>query len=212
MKSEIIQKLLDCGVVAVIRAKTKEEAMKLADACAKGGIVGLEVTFTVPGAADVIKELAANQDASYIVGAGTVLDGVTAKLAIEAGAKFVVGPNFDGDVCALCKEKGIPYIPGVFTITEIVNAIRHGAELCKIFPGSLAGPEYIKAIHGPLPDVACMPTGGVDLENVGQWIKCGAVAVGTGSNLTAPAKHGDYDKVTELAKLYVSKVAEARRK
>lgn len=210
-KSETIQKLLDCGVIAVIRANSVEEALKLSKACADGGIVGLEVTFTVPGAADVIRALAQDKNASYIVGAGTVLDADTARLAIEAGAKFVVAPNFDEDVCEVCKELGVPYTPGVFTITEIVNAIKHGAEVVKIFPGSLAGPDYIKAIHGPLPNVKCMPTGGVDLYNVAEWIKKGAVAVGTGSNLTAPAKTGDYAKVTELAKLYVSKVAEARK-
>ena len=210
-KSEIIKSLLDCGVVAVIRGSSVEEALKLSEACAKGGIVGLEVTFTVPGAEEVIKTLAAKKDANYIVGAGSVLDEPTARIAILAGAKFVVGPNFDKKVAELCNLYQVPYVAGVFTINEIVEALKAGVEVCKIFPGSLATPDYIKAVHGPLPQAQLMPTGGVDLDNVAEWINKGAVAVGAGSNLTAPAKKGDYDKVTELAKLYVEKVAETRK-
>ena len=210
-KSEVISKLLDCGVIAVIRGNSTEEAVKLSKACAKGGIVGLEVTFTVPGAKEVIEALVKEKASSDIVGAGTVLDATTARIAILAGAQFVVSPNFDRDVCELCNLYKIPYMAGVFTINEVVEALKAGVEVCKIFPGSLAGPDYIKAIHGPLPQADCMPTGGVDLNNVEEWIKKGAVAVGTGSNLTAPAKTGDFDKVTELAKQYVEKVKEARK-
>ena len=210
-KSEVIQKLLDCGVIAVIRGSSVEEAIKVSKACAAGGIVGLEVTFTVPGASEVIKALADAKDPSYIVGAGTVLDPATARSAILLGAQFIVAPNFDKEVCELCNLYQVPYMAGVFTINEIVEALKAGVEVCKIFPGSLAGPDYIKAIHGPLPQATCMPTGGVDLNNVEEWIKKGAVAVGTGSNLTAPASKGDYAAVTELAKQYVAKVAEARK-
>ena len=210
-KNEIVNKLLDCGVIAVIRGSSVEEAVKLSKACADGGIVGLEVTFTVPGAKEVIEALVKEKGVSYIVGAGTVLDAATARIAILAGAQFVVSPNFDKDVCELCNLYQVPYMAGVFTINEIVAALKAGVEVCKIFPGSLAGPDYIKAIHGPLPQANCMPTGGVDLNNVQEWIKKGAVAVGTGSNLTAPAKTGDYAKVTELAKQYVALVAEARK-
>ena len=210
-KAQVVQKLLDCGVIAVIRGSSVEEAVKLSQACAEGGIVGLEVTFTVPGAKEVIEALCQNKSASYIVGAGTVLDAATARIAILAGAQFIVSPNFDKEVCELCNLYQVPYMAGVFTINEIVAALKAGVEVCKIFPGSLAGPDYIKAIHGPLPQANCMPTGGVDLNNVQEWIKKGAVAVGTGSNLTAPAKTGDYAKVTELAKQYVALVAEARK-
>ena len=210
-KNEIVNKLLDCGVIAVIRGSSVEEAVKLSKACADGGIVGLEVTFTVPGAKEVIEALVKEKGASYIVGAGTVLDTATARIAILAGAQFVVSPSFDKDVCELCNLYQVPYMAGVFTINEIIAALKAGVEVCKIFPGSLAGPDYIKEIHGPLPQANCMPTGGVDLHNVQEWIKKGAVAVGTGSNLTAPAKTGDYAKVTELAKQYVALVAEARK-
>lgn len=210
-KNEVVSKLLDCGVIAVIRGNSLEEAVKVSEACAAGGIVGLEVTFTVPGAKEVIEELRKDKNASYIVGAGTVLDPATARIAILAGAEFIVAPNFDKEVCELCNLYKVPYMAGVFTINEIVEALKAGVEVCKIFPGSLAGPDYIKAIHGPLPQATCMPTGGVDLNNVEEWIKKGAVAVGTGSNLTAPAKTGDYAKITELAKQYVAKVKEARK-
>ena len=210
-KNEVVSKLLDCGVIAVIRGNSLEEAVKVSEACAAGGIVGLEVTFTVPGAKEVIEELRKNKNASYIVGAGTVLDPATARIAILAGAEFIVAPNFNKEVCELCNLYKVPYMAGVFTINEIVEALKAGVEVCKIFPGSLAGPDYIKAIHGPLPQATCMPTGGVDLNNVEEWIKKGAVAVGTGSNLTAPAKTGDYAKITELAKQYVAKVKEARK-
>ena len=208
---ETIKRLIDCGVIAVIRGNSPEDAEKTAIAASEGGIVGLEVTFTVPGAEKVIADLAKKQNAPYIVGAGTVLDEKTALVAIEAGAKLIVGPNFDMDICKLCKARCIPYVAGVFTVNEIVMAMKEGVEILKIFPGSAASPDYIKAIHGPLPNAKLMPTGGVDLDNVAEWIKKGAVAVGIGSNLTAPAKKGDFAEVTRLASLYVQKVAEARK-
>lgn len=211
MKAEIIQNLLKCGVVAVIRANSYEEAAKLADCCVKGGIVGLEITFTVPGADEVIAKLAANKDAGYIVGAGTVLDVATARIAILKGAKFIVSPAFDKEVAELCNLYQIPYMPGCFTINEIVEAMKAGADVIKVFPGSSASPEYFKAVHGPLPQANLMPTGGVSIENCGQWIKAGAVAVGTGGSLTAPAKKGDYEGVVKNAKDFVEAVAKARK-
>ncbi len=211
MKAEIIQNLLKCGVVAVIRANSYEEAAKLADCCVKGGIVGLEITFTVPGADEVIAKLAANKDAGYIVGAGTVLDVATARIAILKGAKFIVSPAFDKEVAELCNLYQIPYMPGCFTINEIVEAMKAGADVIKVFPGSSASPEYFKAVHGPLPQANLMPTGGVSIENCGQWIKAGAVAVGTGGSLTAPAKKGDYEGVVKNARDFVEAVAKARK-
>ncbi len=211
MKADIIQNLLKCGVVAVIRANSLEEAQKLADCCVKGGIVGLEITFTVPGADEVIAALAKNKDAGYIVGAGTVLDAPTARIAIMKGAKFIVSPAFDKEVAELCNVYQIPYMPGCYTITEIINALKAGADVIKIFPGSSASPEYFKAVHGPLPQANLMPTGGVSLENVGEWIKAGAVAVGTGGSLTAPAKKGDFEGVVNNAKAFVEAVAKARK-
>jgi len=211
MKADIIRDLLSCGVVAVIRANGYEEAAKLADCCVKGGIVGLEITYTVPGAGEVISKLAAKKDAGYIVGAGTVLDAATARIAILNGAKFIVSPAFDKEVAELCNLYQVPYMPGCYTITEIVTAMKAGADVIKIFPGSAASPSYFKAVHGPLPQANLMPTGGVSIENADQWIKAGAVAIGTGSSLTAPAAKGDFQGVIDNAKAFVEKVAEARK-
>jgi 2-dehydro-3-deoxyphosphogluconate aldolase/(4S)-4-hydroxy-2-oxoglutarate aldolase len=209
-KYEIVEKLLGCGVVAVIRANGIEEAQKLCDACVKGGIVGLEVTFTVPGAEEVIDTLAKIKGAKYNVGAGTVLDATTARIAILKGAKFIVSPAFDKEVAEICNLYAIPYMAGCFTITEIITAMKAGVDVIKVFPGSSATPAYFKAVHGPLPQANLMPTGGVSLENAKEWIKAGAVAIGTGGDLTAPAKTGDYDEVTRRAAQFVSLVKEAR--
>ena len=210
MKSDVVKELLDCGVFAVIRANSVEEARKLSVAASDGGIKGLEVTLTVPGALEVIESLAQEKTDKFIVGAGTVLDAATARMAILKGAKFIVAPNFDKETCEMCNLYGVPYVAGCFTITEMVNALKAGVEIIKVFPGSAVEPKFLKAIHGPLPQANVMPTGGVNLDNVKEWIKCGAVAVGTGSDLTAPAKTGDYAAVTAKAKEFVRLVKEAR--
>ena len=208
--STVTQRLVDCGVVAVIRGATAETSLELAKAAAKGGIVALEITFTVPGAEDVIRQLKQECDGSYMVGAGIILTPEDCEKAVACGAEFIVAPNFDERVCAVCKEKGVPYYPGVFTVTEIINAMQHGVEACKLFPGSLARPPYIKAIHGPLPEVNIMPTGGVDLFNVEAWIHAGAVAISVGTCLTNVARDGNYEEMSALAKQYVEKVRAAR--
>ena len=211
-KIKILSKIAECGVVAVVRADSKEEAVSISDACVKGGIKGIEVTFTVQGADEVIKELATfyAQADDVVIGAGTVLDAATARIAILAGAQFVVSPAFDEETAKLCNLYGIPYMPGCMTITEMKRALEAGVDIVKLFPGSAFGPDFVKGVKAPLPQVNIMPTGGVDLDNIGQWIKNGCVAVGVGGNLVAPAKTGDYDKITEYAKQYISKVQEAR--
>ena len=211
-KSKIIDKLCDCGVVAVVRASNEKEALHIADACIKGGIVGIEVTFTVPGADQVIRALN-NKFGSdtLLVGAGTVLDVVTARVAILAGACFIVSPSFDKEVAEICNLYQVPYMPGCYTLTEMVNAMKAGVDILKVFPGSAASPSYIKAVKGPLPQANLMPTGGVSLDNCADWIKAGCVAVGVGGELTKPAKTGDFEKVTAIAKEFVKKVQEARK-
>ncbi|WP_318506732.1 bifunctional 4-hydroxy-2-oxoglutarate aldolase/2-dehydro-3-deoxy-phosphogluconate aldolase [Bacillus sp. T3] len=211
-KIKILSKIAECGVVAVVRADSKKEAVAISDACVKGGIKGIEVTFTVQGADEVIKELATfyAQTDDVVIGAGTVLDAATARIAILAGAQFVVSPAFDEETAKLCNLYGIPYMPGCMTITEMKRALEAGVDIVKLFPGSAFGPDFVKGVKAPLPQVNIMPTGGVDLDNIGQWIKNGCVAVGVGGNLVAPAKTGDYDKITEYAKQYISKVQEAR--
>ncbi|WP_121611320.1 bifunctional 4-hydroxy-2-oxoglutarate aldolase/2-dehydro-3-deoxy-phosphogluconate aldolase [Mesobacillus foraminis] len=211
-KLQVLTKIADCGVVAVIRADSKEEAIHISEACVKGGILGIEVTFTISDAEDVIKELAAHYagNPEVVLGAGTVLDAATARIAILAGAQFIVCPSFDEQTARLCNLYQIPYMPGCMTITEMKNALEHGVDIIKLFPGNAFGPDFVKSVKAPLPQVNIMPTGGVSLENVDQWIKNGCVAVGVGGNLVAPAKTGDYEKITEYASQYIKKVKEAR--
>jgi 2-dehydro-3-deoxyphosphogluconate aldolase / (4S)-4-hydroxy-2-oxoglutarate aldolase len=211
-KLNVLNKLTQSGVVAVVRADSKEEALRISEACVEGGISGIEVTFTVEGADEVILNLAVTyrNHSDVVIGAGTVLDATTARIAILAGAQFVVSPSFDEETARLCNLYQIPYMPGCMTITEMKRALESGVDIVKLFPGNAFGPDFIKAVKAPLPQVNIMPTGGVSLENVDQWIKNGCVAVGVGGNLLAPAKTGDFGKITELARQYVQKVQEAR--
>lgn len=211
-KINVLTKIAECGVVAVVRADSKEEAVNISEACVKGGIQGIEVTFTVKGADEVIKELTSvyENNNNVIIGAGTVLDAATARIAILAGAQFVVSPTFDEDTAKLCNLYQVPFMPGCMTITEMKRALEAGADIVKLFPGNAFGPEFVKAVKAPLPQVNIMPTGGVDLDNVEQWIKNGSVAVGVGGNLVAPAKTGEFDLITEYAKQYIHKVQAAR--
>lgn len=210
-KKMVLKKISDCGVVAVVRAENAEQAVKIADACAAAGIAALEITFTVPGAADVIKKLAeVYNKGEIIVGAGTVLDPETARAAILAGAQYVVSPCLNVETVKLCNRYQIACMPGAMTIKEVVECMEAGADIVKIFPGELFGPAIIKAIKGPIPQAPLMPTGGVSLENAGDWIKAGAVAVGVGGSLTAGAKKGDYQSITEVGRQFVEKVRQAR--
>jgi len=207
-----IMKLSEEGVVAVIRAESKEEGLKIVEAVKNGGIKMLEVTMTVPGAIDIIKELTEHyKNEDVIIGAGTVLDPETARVCILAGAKFIVGPSLNLDTIKLCNRYRIPVIPGVMTVREAIEALEAGAEILKVFPGSAFGPQIIKAFKGPVPQGNYMPTGGVNLSNVKDWIKAGAIAVGTGGDLTKGAKTGDYQLVTETAKKFVEAVKEAKK-
>lgn len=203
--NRIIKQLIENKIVAVVRGRDKVEALKISDACFAGGINAIEVTFTVPNAELVIKELSETRK-EILVGAGTVLNVETCKLAIDNGAKYIVSPGFDLESALYCQKKDVPYIPGCMTITEIMNATKNGVELIKLFPGSAFGPTFVKSILGPLPNVKLMPTGGVDLNNIEEWFENGVVAVGIGSALTKYAKTNDFDKIVETAKAYVNKV------
>lgn len=211
-KLKVLTRITESGVVAVVRADSKEEAILIADACVKGGLSIIEITFTIRDAEAVIKELDAhfaNQQEVFI-GAGTVLDDTTARIAILAGAKFIVSPCFDEQTARVCNLYQVPYMPGCITITEMKHALRHGVDIIKLFPGDTFGPEFVKAVKAPLPQVNIMPTGGVNLDNIEQWIKNGCVAVGIGGNLIAPAKTGEYEKITENARQYIQRVKAAR--
>ena len=209
-KIEVLSKIMASGLVAVIRADNPEQAAHIADACALGGVAALEITFTVPGAAGVIEHLAKKCSHDILLGAGTVLDPETARIAILAGAQFVVSPALNPETARLCNRYQIPYMPGAATICEVIEAMECGAEIVKVFPGEILGPPFVKAVKGPLPQAHLMPTGGVSLENVGQWINAGSVAIGVGGNLTAGAKTGDYASITKLARQFVEKIKEAR--
>ena len=208
---ETIAKIVELGLVAVIRAESKDQGFKLVDAIKNGGIKTLEITMTVPGAVDIIKDIAGlykNED--VIIGAGTVLDPETARACILAGAEYIVSPCLNIETVKLCNRYRVPVMPGAMTVKEAVEAMEYGVDIIKIFPGSAYGPSIISAFKGPLPQGNFMPTGGVTLDNVKDWIKSGAVAVGTGSDLTKGASVGNYDLVAETAAKFVAEVKKAR--
>lgn len=208
-KSEIIMELKKLGVVAVIRGESFDEALNISTSCIKGGLKAIEMAYTNVNASDVIKKL----NESYpeaLIGAGTVLDAVTARIAILAGAKYIVSPSFDHDTAVLCNRYEIPYIPGCMTIKEIITAMEAGSEVIKLFPGSAFGPSYVKAIHSPLPQVSIMVTGGVKLNNVDEWFKAGVDAIGVGGEFNKLGAQGRFDEITIMAKDYIEKVKGAR--
>ncbi|UQZ75801.1 bifunctional 2-keto-4-hydroxyglutarate aldolase/2-keto-3-deoxy-6-phosphogluconate aldolase [Niallia circulans] len=204
-KIEVLAKMKEEKIVAVIRAQNIEQGLHVSEAIRQGGIKFLELTMTIPGALDVIKKLAdkyAGED--VIVGAGTVLDPETARLAILAGAKFIVGPNLSPEVITMCHRYRVAVMPGVMSPTEALTAIELGADVIKVFPGGAFGPSIVKDFKGPIPQGNFMPSGGVTVENAAEWIKNGAYAIGTGSSLTKGAATGDYEAVSREAEKFVA--------
>ena len=210
-KDQILTKIQDCGLVAVVRAETTDEAQRIAEACLEGGVSAIELTFTVPHADKVIEFLANKYSPEeMILGAGTVMDSQTARMAMLCGAQYIVSPYFDIETVKLCNRYRMAVMPGVMSVREAVMAMEAGADILKIFPADLFGPKIIKDIKGPLPYAKMMPTGGVTADNAGEWIKAGAVALGAGGSLTAGAKTGDYALITETAKRFVKNIKAAR--
>jgi 2-dehydro-3-deoxyphosphogluconate aldolase/(4S)-4-hydroxy-2-oxoglutarate aldolase len=206
-----LQRMLECGIIAVIRAESPEQALRIATACKEGGIESIEITMTVPGAVDVIKELVkAYPHKEILVGAGSVLDPETARACLLAGAEFIVCPNASEDTIKLVHRYGKIVMPGAYTIAEIVRAMELGGDVIKFFPGTLGGPAAIRAIRGPLPHVPFCPTGGVSLENVTDWFRAGVVAVGVGGELTKGAKTGDYAGITATAGKFIELIKDVR--
>ena len=206
-KEEIITKLTESGLVAVVRAQTSERAKEIVDACIAGGVGAIELTFTVPFAHRLIEELCSEyNDGRILIGAGTVLDPETARIAILSGAQFIVSPCLNLDTIKLCNRYGVPVLPGVMTLTEAVTAIEAGADIIKVFPGDLFGPKIIKDFRGPLPQLRIMPTGGVSVDNAGEWIKAGAAALGVGTALTG----GSHDEIVSKAQAFLSEINMAR--
>ena len=211
-KSKVLSALEECGVIAVIRAENDEKAQKIIDACVQGGLRGIEVPYTVPGATQIISNLAKKYaNTQVIIGAGTVLDGETARQAILAGANFVVSPYLNTDMVKTCNRYQVAVMAGAMTVKEAAECMEAGADIVKIFPGNLFGPKVIKSFLGPLPQLKMMPTGGVNKDNCAEWIKAGACAVGAGSDLTAGAKTGDYESITRIAKEMIAAVKAARK-
>jgi 2-dehydro-3-deoxyphosphogluconate aldolase/(4S)-4-hydroxy-2-oxoglutarate aldolase len=200
------------GVVAVIRMKDPARVQAVVDAIAEGGVRAIEVTMTVPGAVGLIAALAPRMPAGFLFGAGTVLDAETAVQVIDAGAQFIVSPVFRRSMIAACHERDVPVTPGCFSPTEILDAWDAGADIVKVFPATALGPGYIRDVRAPLPQVKLMPTGGVTVDNAGEWIKAGAVAVGVGSALldTKAIDAGDYAALRAKAERIVANVNAAR--
>ncbi len=212
-RKETVQKISDLGVVAVIRMQNPDKLKKVVEAIRAGGVKCIEITMTVPNAVEIIRGMSKALPSDVILGAGTVTDAKTAHEVIAAGAQFVVSPILNLEVIKICNAADIAVMPGCYTPTEIFTAWNSGADVCKVFPATSLGPKYFKDLSGPFPHIKLMPTGGVTIENVGEWIAAGAVAVGIGSDLLDKKAIDEehYEVLTERAKRMVANVQQARR-
>lgn len=208
--SKIMETLNDNYVFAVIRGDSEEDAYEISKAAIAGGIKNIEVTYSTPNASkvmdDLIKEYA--DDSTVMVGAGTVMTIDQAQDANDVGAKYLVSPHFSQEIADFAVEKNIHYVPGCATVTEIVNAMNAGCDLIKVFPGGQLGPSFIKNVHGPIPEVNLMPSGGVSLDNIKEWKDFGAAAVGVGSALSRDVAEKGYESVTDMAKQFIDALEE----
>lgn len=207
-KEKNLREIIDCGVVAIVRVASAREAIEVCRAIARGGVKPIEVTMTVPGAIDAIKEFKSTVKDEVLVGAGTVLDPETARAVILAGAEFVVSPTLNLKVIEVCHRYSTVVIPGTLTPTEILTAWEAGADIVKVFPATVGGPKYLRDIRGPLPQIRLMPTGGVNLENTPDFIRAGAAAVAAGTSLVDQKAVNEkrYDLITENARKFVEAV------
>lgn len=213
-KTNQLARVMSCGIVAVIRAPSGEQLVDVARALLAGGVDVMEVTFTVPRAVAVLERVADELGDQILLGAGTVLDTETARAALLAGAEFIVSPSTDPHVIAMCRRYGKLAMPGAFTPTEVVTAFQAGADIVKVFPCDVGGPGYLKALHGPLPHIPLMPTGGVGLENAAEYLRAGACALGVGGSLveSKAVAMGDFARIEELAGRFRAVVEQARGK
>ena len=211
-RADVTAAIESIGVVAVIRMKDPARLRAVVDALAEGGVRALEVTMTVPRAVELIRELAPTMPAGFILGAGTVVDAATAHAVIDAGARFIVSPVFRRAVIEACHQHDVPAMPGCFSPTEILDAHDAGADVIKVFPATMLGPQFLKDVRAPLPQVKLMPTGGVTLDNAGDWIRAGAVAVGVGSALVdaKAIDAGRFEVIAANARRVLASVASAR--
>jgi 2-dehydro-3-deoxyphosphogluconate aldolase/(4S)-4-hydroxy-2-oxoglutarate aldolase len=214
-KQAVRDRILQIGIVPVVRVSSPDEARTAAECVCKGGIPIVEITMTVPGAIDVIHELAKHGASELLVGAGTVLSAETAQRCLDAGAQFLVSPGFNAATVALALRENKLIMAGALTPTEIITAWEAGADFVKVFPcGQVGGAKYIKALKGPLPDIPLVPTGGVNLSTAAEFLEAGAAALGIGGELVHPAtlKSGNKEAIVENARKFVAIVAETRAK
>ena len=208
-----LDRLVQTGVIAVIRADSGEQLVNVCRALGAGGVSACEITMTTPGALEAIAQASRELGDAALVGAGSVLDAATARAAILAGARFIFSPVLSLEVIEMAHRYDCVAVPGALTPTEILTAWSAGADVVKVFPANHFGPQYLRDIHGPMPQVKLTPTGGVDLTTAADWIKAGAVAVGVGSSLVKKdlIAGGKWDELSALAKQYVDIVAAARK-
>ena len=211
-RESTLKRILDGGIVAVVRADSGELLSKAVKALADGGVTAAEITFTVPDAVEVIRRVRKEVGDAVVLGAGTVLDPETARAALLAGAEYIVSPAVNLDVIRLCRRYDKAVMPGAFTPTEVITAWEAGADVVKIFPAEVGGPPYLKALRGPLPQVKLMPTGGVDLDTAEAFLKAGACCLGVGSSLVEPkaVAEGDFARLRDLASQYAAIVRRFR--
>jgi 2-dehydro-3-deoxyphosphogluconate aldolase/(4S)-4-hydroxy-2-oxoglutarate aldolase len=208
-----LRHVLECGIVAVVRSPDSQQLVEVAEALAGGGVTVIEITMTVPGALDVIRQVQKALGDRILLGAGTILDAQTARAALLAGAEFLVAPTVNRDVIRLCRRYGKLVMPGAFTPTEILTAWEAGADIVKVFPAEVVGPAFFKAMRGPLPQVRLMPTGGVDLNTAADFLRAGACCLGVGGQLVEPraVAEGNFDRIRDLARQYVNLVKQVRK-
>lgn len=212
-KYQIMKELYETGIIAVIRADESDTLIQIAEALIEGGVKFIEFTMTIPNAMEIIRESTIKLERECFIGAGTVLDSETARIAILAGAQYVVGPAFNEDMVKLCNSYGIMVMPGAYTPTEVLHAWSSGADIVKIFPADLGGPMIFKDLKGPFPQIKILPTGGVNFETAADFIKNGAFAVGVGGALVDKSliESGNFKQITENAKRFIDIVKNARQ-
>ncbi|MCD6231816.1 bifunctional 4-hydroxy-2-oxoglutarate aldolase/2-dehydro-3-deoxy-phosphogluconate aldolase [Candidatus Aerophobetes bacterium] len=213
-KGENLNLIFKTGIIAIIRAESSAQLLRVASALKEGGIKVIEVAMTTPDALKVIEEISGKLKEEILMGAGTVLDPETARSAILAGAEFIVSPTLNKEVINLAHRYSKLIIPGAFTPTEILLAWEEGADLVKVFPAGVSGPSYIKALRGPLPQICLVPVGGVNLDNVANFIRAGAFAVGVGSSLVKKEflKEENFKELTNLSKRFIEVIKKAKEK
>jgi 2-dehydro-3-deoxyphosphogluconate aldolase/(4S)-4-hydroxy-2-oxoglutarate aldolase len=212
-KADTLAKIRELGLLAVLRGPSPDLTVRMVDALVAGGVTGIEITYTTPQAAEVVRALAAKYGAQIVLGMGTLTELHQPREAQEAGAAFLVSPHCEAELSRAMVGTGLAVMVGALTPTEVIQAYRYGADVVKVFPGSLVGPEYIRSLRGPFPHIPMMPTGGVDIGNIKDWFAAGVVAVGAGSQLcpTGWAKEGRFSDITERACQFCRAVEEARR-